>query len=44
MKVLIIGANGFLGSNLIQKANLEYSDYFSVIAADISNSGMDSRI
>ena len=44
MKVLIIGANGFLGSNLIQKANLEYDDYFSIIAADISNSALDSTI
>ena len=44
MKILIIGANGFLGSNIIQKANLEYNNYFSIIAADISNSGMDPTI
>jgi dTDP-4-dehydrorhamnose reductase len=44
MKVLIIGANGFLGSNLIQKANLKEFSHFSLVGGDISNSVVDPSV
>ena len=44
MKILIVGANGFLGSILIHRANLKYeSDYF-LVAGDISNSVVDPKV
>jgi len=43
-KLLIIGANGFLGSNLIQIANLKHFSHFSLVAGDISNSAVDPNV
>lgn len=43
-KVLLIGANGFLGSNIIQlwKENIEYNNEFLLHTGDIQNSNIPS--